>query len=174
MHIWGIPSPCQDIPRTSPWVYLFLTGPNLPVNGVALDNINLPADEGGFTKVPVDGGTDKWTYDWGTNNLGGRLDAGTYTVWVVDGPNDRSSLANADYATISVTLSSPTVSVETPGTPAVPPSLAVGSTPDNSSVSVDGQYLGKTPYATDNLGPEPIPSRSQGSGMHRIQPAHRS
>jgi hypothetical protein len=134
-------------------VYLFLTGPNLPVNGVALDNINQRADEGGFTKVPVDGGTDMWTYDWGTNNLGGRLDAGTYTVWVVDGPNDRSSLVNADYATISVTLSSPALSVETPGTPAVPPSLEVGSTPGNSSVSVDGQYLGKTPYATDSLGP---------------------
>jgi hypothetical protein len=27
-------------------VYLFLTGPNLPVNGVALDNINRLADQG--------------------------------------------------------------------------------------------------------------------------------
>ena len=144
--------PLSGYSPTSPWVYLFLTGPNLPVNGVALDNINLRADEGGFTKVSVDGGTDRWTYDWGTNNLDGRLDAGTYTIWVVDGPNDRSNLANADYATISVTLSSPTLSVETPGIPAVPPALEVGSTPDNSSVSVDGQYLGKTPYTTDNIG----------------------
>ena len=30
-------------------VYLFLTGPNLPPNGVALDNINRLADQGGAT-----------------------------------------------------------------------------------------------------------------------------
>ena len=36
---------------TSPTVYLFLTGPNLPANGVALDNINSRADQGGFTEV---------------------------------------------------------------------------------------------------------------------------
>ena len=35
-------------------VYLFLTGPNLPVNGVALDNSNRLADQGGATKVDVD------------------------------------------------------------------------------------------------------------------------
>lgn len=144
--------PLSGYSPTSPWVYLFLTGPNLPANGVALDNINLRADEGGFTKVAVDGGNDMWTYKWGTNSLGGRLDAGTYTIWVVDGPNDLSNLANADYATISVTLSSPALSIETHETPVVPPSLEVGSIPDDSSVSVDGQYLGKTTYTTDYLG----------------------
>lgn len=145
--------PLSGYSPTSPWVYLFLTGPNLPANGVALNNINLPADQGGFTKVSVDGSNDMWTYKWGTNSLGGRLDAGTYTIWVVDSPVDRSNLANADYDTISVTLSSPTISVNNANvnTQAEPPSLQVSSEPPDSSVSVDGQYLGKTPFSTDNL-----------------------
>jgi PEGA domain len=145
--------PLSGYSPTSPWVYLFLTGPNLPGNGVALNNINLPADQGGFTKVSVDGSNDMWTYKWGTNSLGGRLDAGTYTIWVVDSPNDMSNLANADYDTISVTLSSPTISVNNANanTPTEPPSLQVSSEPADSSVSVDGQYLGKTPFSTDTL-----------------------
>ena len=80
---------------TSPTVYLFLTGPNLPANGVALDNINSRADQGGFTEVSVDS-NDQWVYNWNTGSLGGNLDAGTYTVWAVDGPNDLSGLSNAE------------------------------------------------------------------------------
>jgi hypothetical protein len=144
--------PLSGYSPTSPYVYLFLTGPNLPENGVALNNINLHADEGGFTKVAVDGGNDMWSYKWGTNSLGGRLDAGTYTIWVVDSPDDLSHLANDNYATISVTLGSPTLSIDNAGTPVQPPSLEVSSEPDYASVSVDGQYLGKTPFSTDNLG----------------------
>ena len=79
----------QGYSTGSPTVYLFLTGPNLPVNGVALDNINARADEGHFTEVDVDS-NDHWIYRWGTNSVGGSLDAGTYTVWVVDSPTDRS------------------------------------------------------------------------------------
>lgn len=145
--------PLSGYSPTSPYVYLFLTGPNLPENGVALNNINRLAENGGFTQVAVDGGNDMWTYKWGTNSLGGRLDAGTYTVWVVDSPNDRSNLANTNYATISVTLSEPGISVDNAaaGEQAGPASLQVSSEPGDSSVSVDGQYLGKTPYATDAL-----------------------
>jgi hypothetical protein len=58
-------------------VYLFLTGPNLPVNGVALNEITARADEGHFTEVSVDS-NDHWEYQWGTKAIGGRLDAGTY------------------------------------------------------------------------------------------------
>ena len=81
---------------TSSTVYLFLTGPNLPSDGVALDNIYSRADQGGFTEVSVDS-NDHWKYDWDTGSLGGRLDAGTYTVWAVDGPNDLSNLNQAQY-----------------------------------------------------------------------------
>jgi PEGA domain len=143
--------PLSGYSPSSPYVYLFLTGPNLPENGVALNNINLRADQGGFTRVAVDGGNDMWSYKWGTNSLGGRLDEGTYTVWVVNGPEDRSNLGNAEYATISVTLGSPTLSVAGAATPAEPPTLQVSSEPADASVSVNGQYLGRTPFSTTDL-----------------------
>ena len=76
-------------------MYLFLTGPNLPVNGVALNDITARADKGYFTEVSVDS-NDHWEYPWGTNAIDERLDAGTYTVWVVNRPLDRSQLAKAD------------------------------------------------------------------------------
>lgn len=137
---------------TSSTVYLFLTGPNLPVNGVALDNIYRQADQGGFTKVDV--ANDHWQYDWDTGSVGS-LDAGTYTVWAVNGPNDRSNLGEAEYSTISVSLGIPGVTASVGGgiTPAVPGSLNISSVPENSSVTVNGNYKGSTPLSLDNLEP---------------------
>ncbi|MCK7484616.1 MAG: hypothetical protein MZU97_03045 [Bacillus subtilis] len=45
-------------------VYLFLTGPNLPANGVALNDISKRSDEGWFTRVQADE-NDRWNYKWG-------------------------------------------------------------------------------------------------------------
>jgi hypothetical protein len=139
-------------------VYLFLTGPNLPPNGVALDNINARADEGHFTVVDVDS-NNQWSYKWGTNAVGGKLDAGTYTVWVANGPNDRSHLSQADYSTISVPLGSPSISV-LPGvsstgvqTPVVPGTMTLNATPVTASVVVNGAYKGSTPLVISNLDP---------------------
>lgn len=138
----------------SPWVYLFLTGPNLPVNGVALHNINLYADQGSFTRVDVDG-MDHWSYQWNTANTGGRLDEGTYTVWVVNGPNDRSRLATADYSTISVTLTKPFIATGIPLTTGelTNGELSLQSQPDGASLVIDGEYKGKTPLTLDNVNP---------------------
>ena len=133
----------------SPTVYLFLTGPNLPVNGVALNDITKHADEGGFTRVQVDG-DDHWSYKWGTANIGGRLDEGTYTVWVVNGPNDRSRLSQADYSTITVTLGKPSISVDTPVQPGA---IDLHSVPDSASVVMDEKYQGKTPLTIADLAP---------------------
>jgi hypothetical protein len=130
-------------------VYLFLTGPNLPVNGVALDNINNRADQGGFTEVSVDS-NNHWEYDWGTNSLGGRLDSGTYTVWVVDSPSDLSHLDNAEYSTISVSLGNPSISIVTP---VIPGSFDLRSIPDNASVVINGDYKGSTPLTLYGLDP---------------------
>jgi hypothetical protein len=136
---------CYD----SQTVYLFLTGPNLPVNGVALDNINNRADQGGFTEVSVDS-NNHWEYDWGTNSLGGRLDSGTYTVWVVDSPSDLSQLDDAEYSTISVSLGNPSISVVTP---VIPGSFDLSSIPDNVSVVINGDYKGSTPLTVSGLDP---------------------
>ena len=131
----------------SPWVYLFLTGPNLPVNGVALNDITKRADQGGFTIVDVDG-NNHWVYNWNTASPGGKLDAGTYTIFVVNGPNDRSRLSEADYSTISVTLGEPSISVETP---ALPGGMDLRSVPDGASLMVNGEYRGKTPMTISDL-----------------------
>jgi hypothetical protein len=134
---------------SGPYVYLFLTGPNLPVNGVALHDISKRADQGGFTKVSVDG-DDHWAYTWHTGSINGRLDEGTYTVWVVSGPNDRSRLAEADYRTLSVTLGEPFVSVDTPVQPG---GMELQSFPDGASLMVSGEYRGKTPLNISGLSP---------------------
>jgi hypothetical protein len=133
---------------SGPYVYLFLTGPNLPENGVALHDITKRADRGYFTKVSVDG--DRWSYTWHTGSINGKLDEGTYTLWVVSGPNDRSRLAQADYRTISVTLGKPFIAVDTP---AQPGSMDLQSVPDGASVTVNGDYRGKTPLMVSGLSP---------------------
>jgi len=134
---------------SGPYVYLFLTGPNLPENGVALHDITKRADKGGFTKVSVDG-DDRWTYTWHTGSINGRLDEGTYTVWVVSSANDRSNLATADFRTIAVTLGKPFVTVDTPVQPGT---MDLQSVPDGASVTVNGDYCGKTPLMISSLAP---------------------
>ena len=130
------------------YVYLFLTGPNLPENGVALNDISKRADQGGFTRVSVDG--DRWTYTWNTNAINGRLDEGTYTIWVVDVPNDRSRLMEADYQTIDVTLTKPFIAVDTPPMNAA---MDLQSVPSGASVTVNDRYAGKTPLSQSGLAP---------------------
>ncbi|MDD1691773.1 MAG: PEGA domain-containing protein [Methanoregula sp.] len=109
-------------------VYLFLTGPNLPVNGVALNDITARADEGHFTE----------------------LDAGTYTVWVVNRPLDRSNLVKADYSTISIRLATPVLKVNSP---VIPGTLVLNISPDNASVFIDDTYRGKTPLIIRRIDP---------------------
>jgi hypothetical protein len=162
--------PLSGYMYSSQTAYLFLTGPNLPANGVALDNINNRADQGGFTEVSVDG-NNHWTYNWYTGSTGGKLDAGTYTIWVVDGPNDISNLNQADYSTISISLNTPGLGPATasssPGstginaevtggivTPVeVPGSLEINSIPDNASIVVNGVYQGHAPLTINGLNP---------------------
>jgi hypothetical protein len=141
--------PLSGYSYTSQTVYLFLTGPNLPVNGVMLNDISKRADEGFFTRVQVDG-NDHWSYKWGSADTGRRLDAGTYTVWVVSGPNDRSHLSQADYSTITITLGKPTISVNTLLQPGA---IDLRSVPDGASVVMDEKFVGKTPLTVSALSP---------------------
>jgi len=140
-------------------VYLFLTGPNLPSNGVALDDITKQADQGGFTTVSVDS-NNHWEYKWGTGSVNGRLDEGTYTIWVSNTPNDKSRLLPSDYGTISVTLGKPgltagvsAVSTSAAGSYVQPGNLSITSNPDEASVTVDNAYVGKTPLEIGGLAP---------------------
>jgi hypothetical protein len=133
----------------NPTVYLFLTGPNLPANGVALDDITARAEEGYFTEVSVDD-NDHWVYRWSTGTTGGRLDEGTYTVWVVNGPNDRSRLNAAEYNTISVKIGTPTIAIDTH---AIPGSLLLNTNPVGASVLIDDEYRGSTPLIISRIEP---------------------
>jgi hypothetical protein len=130
-------------------VYLFLTGPNLPVNGVALDNVNRPTDQGGFTAVDVNS-DGSWSYKWYTGQTGGKLDAGAYTVWVVDRPVGRSNLGSAGYSTITVNLRQPGISV---GNPASPGGLDVNTTPAGATLFLNGKFEGITPITVPDLDP---------------------
>ncbi len=134
-------SPGSDI------VYLFMTGPNLPSNGVALNNINRRADMGGFSTADVnpDG---SWVYKWYTNQLGGKIDAGTYTVWVTDRPVDRSHLSGSDYRSITVVLQQPGISA---GSSTATGALLVRSIPDGAVLFLNGENRGVTPVTIPDL-----------------------
>lgn len=131
----------------SPVVYLFLTGPNLPANGVALDDLSSLAELGGFTRVNVD---DKhhWTYEWNTQMSGGSIDEGSYTVWISTEPADRSHLRSGQYRTLSVLLYSPSISISNTAAPQAG-AVLFRSVPEGASVTFNGEYRGITPLTID-------------------------
>jgi hypothetical protein len=140
--------PLSGYASGSQWVYLFLTGPNLPVNGVPLNDITKRADQGYFTKVALDG-NDHWSYKWSTANIGGKLDEGTYTIWVVNGPNDLSRLSQADYGTIAVTLGKPFITAGIAQQPSG--SMEITSAPAGATVMVNDIQRGITPLSLPDL-----------------------
>lgn len=84
--------------------YLFLTGPNLNAGGVSLDG------SGTFSQTPVQS-DNTWTYTWDTGSSG--LDVGTYTIYAVGSKSDRFQLSGAQYATLSIQLRQPDLSIGT-------------------------------------------------------------
>ena len=85
-------------------VYLFLTGPGLPANGVTLTNTDLRADQGQFTVVGVDD-NQEWTYVWKTSRIANEIDPGTYIVYVTNEPVDKAHLGGtSSYKTLSIFL----------------------------------------------------------------------
>jgi len=84
-------------------VYLFFTGPNLPENGVTLNDPTQRADQGHFTIVDVDS-DQHWSVKWNTARVDNEIVAGTYTVYVANEPVDRSGLSGNNYKTLTVYL----------------------------------------------------------------------
>jgi hypothetical protein len=149
--------PLSGYSYTGQTVYLFLTGPNLAPDGVALDNVNRPADNGGATQVDVDS-NGHWIYSWNTGSSGGKLDTGIYTVWVADGPADLSHLSSVDFSTITVVLSEPTMTAgistqpgQTQPQSSPPGFMNLTSTPTGASVVVNNAYRGATPLTITGL-----------------------
>ncbi|MBP1929515.1 hypothetical protein J2741_002062 [Methanolinea mesophila] len=136
----GDPVPLSGAAPVADTVYLFLTGPNLPSNGVRLDDITAEVVTGvpsTFTQAPVSNG--QWQYTWYTGSTGGTLDAGSYTVYVSTTPVGRNDLSRAVYSSISITLTLPTIEVPPTGT------LVVESVPAGAGVVVDGVLQGTSP-----------------------------
>jgi len=97
--------------------HLFIIGPNLPTNGGVLTQPKvevIPDDTpptdiwNSATATVLSDNT--WTYKWGTSNVD--LDAGTYTIYAVSKPYDKSPtrLAKAAYGTVSIIIKKPFVS----------------------------------------------------------------
>jgi hypothetical protein len=101
-------------------LYLFLTGPNLPANGVRLSDgaAVVTGSSSSFTRVDVQT-DDMWRYDWDTSGLGGIIDVGSYVVYVVTEPAGKQDLKGKEYATLSITLTRPGISVVTERPPPV-------------------------------------------------------
>jgi hypothetical protein len=85
-------------------VYLFLTGPGLPANGVTLTDTTQRADQGEFTMVRVND-DQEWTYVWKTSRISNEIDPGTYIVYVTNEPVDKAHLGGtSSYKTLSIFL----------------------------------------------------------------------
>jgi PGF-CTERM protein len=93
--------------------YLFIVGPNLPDNGANIgkdDPRHYPTETNdipSFKVVDVNG-DNTWSWKWGTANYA--LDAGTYTIYAVSQPSDKSDLEQAAYGTVSIIIKKPFVS----------------------------------------------------------------
>jgi hypothetical protein len=94
----------HGVSYTSSQVYLFLTGPGLPENGVTLNDVTQRADQGKFTTVDVDS-DQKWSMRWNTARIENEIDPGTYTVYVTTEPVDKANLGGTStYKTLEVFL----------------------------------------------------------------------
>jgi hypothetical protein len=93
--------------------YLFITGPNLPADGGQMADPRAAPDPDKPETLAIadvqDDGT--WEYRWQTANL--NMDAGTYTIYAVTTPDNRSTLADALFATVPVLIRKPFISART-------------------------------------------------------------
>jgi hypothetical protein len=148
----------EDIPLggTAPgsaFIYLFLTGPNLPDGGISLAG-GTPVKTGvpaSFTRVEVQ--TDEtWSYTWRTGSIGRILDRGTYTIYAVNEPLSRPDLDDAVFTTQAVTFGQPVETVTVTVTVTENDgSLTVDSSPGMSVVTLDGGTSGITPLVISGI-----------------------
>ena len=108
VYISGSKPPRADI-------YLMVTGPNLPSCGAQMDSIHTAVQNGvsgSFTRASESSDTG-WFYRWDTSCLAG-ISPGTYRVYAVAQPADARHLAGQEYTTVAVTLTMPSLYVDTP------------------------------------------------------------
>ncbi|PKL64491.1 MAG: hypothetical protein CVV32_09245 [Methanomicrobiales archaeon HGW-Methanomicrobiales-3] len=85
-------------------VYLFLTGPGLPDNGVMLTDTSQRADQGHLTIVDLNS-DQTWSMKWDTSRIQNQIDPGTYFVYVSNEEADKSTLGGTStYKVLEVYL----------------------------------------------------------------------
>ena len=92
----------HGVSYTGNTIYLFMTGPGLPVNGVTLTDVSQRADQGMFTQVDVNS-DQEWSMKWYTHRIENQIDPGTYIVYASTEPVDKSNLGGSStYQTLEV------------------------------------------------------------------------
>jgi len=130
-------------------IFLFMTGPNLPANGVTLTDISQRADQGHFTTVDLDSGQ-QWSFKWNTARIQSLIDPGTYTVYITTEPVDLSHLGGTStYKTLSVYLRNP----ETPQGSSGPGTYTLNPEKHTSTMSVVPSIVIASPTVTPNQTP---------------------
>ena len=84
-------------------IFLFMTGPGLPENGVTLTDTSQRAVQGQFTTIDVDS-NQQWSFKWDTSKMKNQIDPGSYMVYAVNAPVDKSNLAGHSYQSMRVDL----------------------------------------------------------------------
>ena len=140
--------------------YLFIAGPNLPVNGgrIHMDNPrdDVPGARGvqdsnadTFKVVDVNG-DNTWSWKWGTSKIA--LDAGTYTIYAVSQPRSAGNLADAAFGTVSIIIKKPFVSATaSQSTVAQGDKIFITGTAEGNPKGVKIWILGKN-YPTNAAG----------------------
>ena len=94
----------HGVSYTGSSVYLFMTGPGLPENGVTLTDVTQRADQGKFTQIDLDS-KQEWSYRWNTARIENEINDGTYLVYVTNEPVDKAHLGGSNsYKTLEVYL----------------------------------------------------------------------
>jgi outer membrane receptor protein involved in Fe transport len=100
----------HGVSYTGSSVYLFMTGPGLPENGVTLSDVTRRSDQGQFTQIDLDG-NQEWSFRWNTARIEHEINAGTYLVYVTNEPVDKANLGGSNtYKTLEVYLKESTTS----------------------------------------------------------------
>lgn len=100
----------------SNYVYLFVSGPNLPSGGANPEDIQsavVTDDPDSFVRVTVNSG--RWSYKWDTSTASGTPDAGVYRVYAASKPVSLSDISSADYSMTVVNIVRPYVTAGAEG-----------------------------------------------------------
>jgi hypothetical protein len=124
-------------------LYLFVTGPGLPSNGVRPDSMKNEVtdnDPSSFTMVDVS--NDHWSYTWNTARQGFSLKEGIYTFYAAKQPYGADN-PHGVYNTITVTLTYGGVPWPEGG------KISISTSPVPAEIYLNGALVGLSPAVID-------------------------